>query len=158
MEIFLQTGDVLNFAVRIEEDGEVFYRKAALAAERESTMKLFVRLADEEIGHKKVFQSMLSRLEEYTPTESYSGEYMAYLRDYIDNRAVFTKEKENQFPNLKDALSAINFAMERELDSILYYQEVKQFIVDKQWSAIDNIIAEERKHFALLAEVKRNYQ
>jgi rubrerythrin len=71
---------------------------------------------------------------------------------------VFTKEKENQFPNLKHALSAINFAMERELDSILYYQEVKQFIVDKQWRAIDIIIAEERKHFALLAEVKRNYQ
>ena len=158
MEIFLQAGDVLNFAVRIEEDGEVFYRKAALAAEREAIKKLFLHLADEEIGHKKVFQGMLSKLEECTPTESYSGEYMAYLRDYIDSKVVFTKGKENQFSDLKDTLSAIDFAMERELDSILYYQEVKQFIVDKQWSAIDNIIAEERRHFALLAEVKRNYQ
>lgn len=158
MEIFLQAGDVLNFAVRIEEDGEVFYRKAALVAEGEAVKKLFLRLADEEIGHKKLFQNMLSKLEEYKPTESYGGEYMAYLRDYIDNKAVFTKEKENRFSAVKDTLSAISFAMERELDSILYYQEVKQFIMEKQWWAIDNVIAEERKHFALLAEVKKNYR
>ena len=158
MEIFLQASDILNFAVRIEEDGEVFYRKAASLAGEEATKKLFVRLADEEIGHKRLFQSMLSKLEEYAPTESYSGEYMAYLRDYIDNKVIFTKEREKQFSNLKDTLSAIDFAMERELDSILYYQEARQFIIEKQRSAVDNIIAEERRHFALLAEVKKNYR
>jgi rubrerythrin len=158
MEIFLGARDVLNFAIRIEEDGEVFYRKAALAAEKEPVRKLFARLADEEVGHKKVFQDMLSKLEEYSPTESYSGEYMAYLRDYIDSKIVFTEEKEKQFFAVKSTLSAIDFAMERELDSILYYQEVKQFIMEKQWRIIDGIIVEERKHFAILAEAKENYK
>ena len=37
-------------------------------------------------------------------------------------------------------------------------QEAKQFIVEKEWWAVDNIITEERKHFALLAEVKRSYK
>jgi len=159
MEIFLRAGDVLNFAVRIEEDGEVFYRKAALVAEGAEIKKLFIRLADEEIGHKKIFQNMLSKLEEYTPAESYNGEYMAYLRDYIDDKVVFKKEaKENQFPDVHDTLSAIDFAIQRELDSILYYQELKQSIMEKHRTIVDNIIAEERKHFALLAEVKKNYQ
>jgi rubrerythrin len=159
MEIFLQAADVFNFAVRIEEDGEVFYRKAARAANGEEIKKLFIRLAEEEIGHKKIFEDMLSKLEEYVPTESYSGEYMAYLRDYIDDKVVFTKDaRENQFPEVRDTLSAIDFAMQRELDSILYYQEVKQFIIEKQRQAIDNIIAEERKHFALLAKIRKNYQ
>ena len=159
MEIFLQAADVFNFAVRIEEDGEVFYRKAALAANGEEIKKLFIRLAEEEIGHKKIFEDMLSKLDEYAPVESYSGEYMAYLRDYIDDKVVFTKDaRENQFFEVRDTLSAIDFAMQRELDSILYYQEVKQFIIEKQRPAIDNIIAEERKHFALLAKIRKNYQ
>src|SRR5512140_2549198 len=140
MEIFMQAADVLNFAIRIEEDGEAFYRKAALVAAREAVKELFLRLADEEIGHKKVFQDMLSKLEQYTPTESYGGEYMAYLRDYIDDKVVFTKEKENQFLTAKDTLSAISLAMERELDSVLYYQEAKQFVMEKEWQTIDNII------------------
>ena len=102
---------------------------------------------------------MLSKLEEYTPAESYNGEYMAYLRDYIDDKVVFKKEaKENQFPDVHDTLSAIDFAIQRELDSILYYQELKQSIMEKHRTIVDNIIAEERKHFALLAEVKKNYQ
>jgi rubrerythrin len=158
MEIFLLVGDVLNFAVRIEEDGEAFYRKTALVAEEGEVKKLFLRLADEEVGHKKVFQDMSSKLEEYSPTESYSGEYMAYLRDYIDSKVVFTKEKEKQSSTVNDTPSAIDFAMERELDSILYYQEVKQFIMERQWRIIDGIIAEERKHFAILAEARKNYK
>ncbi len=158
MEIFLQATDVLNFAVRIEEDGESFYRKAALEAKGEAIKELFIHLADEEIEHMKVFQGMLAKIEEYRPTESYGGEYMAYLRDYIDNKIVFTKEAErNRLSAAADALSAIDFAMQRELDSILYYQEVKQFIMERQRGVVDNIIAEERNHFALLAEAKKNY-
>lgn len=102
---------------------------------------------------------MLVKIEEYRPTESYSGEYMAYLRDYIDNKVIFTKEsKEKGFKGVFDAQSAIDFAIQRELDSILYYQEAKQFVAPKQHGQIDKIIEEEQKHFAVLSELKKNYQ
>ena len=159
MEIFLQAADVLNFAVRIEEDGEAFYRKAAVEAKEGAIKKLFVRLADEEVKHKKVFHDMLSKIDEYRPTESYGGEYMAYLRDYLDGKIVFTKEAEkNRLSVGNDALSAIDFAIQRELDSVLYYQELRQFIMERQRGIVDDVIAEERKHFALLAEAKKNYK
>jgi hypothetical protein len=47
--------------------------------------------------------------------------------------------------------------MEREMDSILYYQEVKQFLAEKDRVEIDLIIEEERKHFAKLAEARKKY-
>jgi rubrerythrin len=159
MEIFLQASDIIQFAIRIEEDGEIFYRKAALMMEDKRTGEIFNHLADEEVEHKKIFQDMLAKIGEYRPPESFQGEYLAYLRDYIDNKAVFTKDiKNQQMSDVHDTLSAVSFAMQRELDSILYYQETKQFLSERHYVTIDNIIEEERKHFASLAEIKKTYQ
>lgn len=158
MSIFLQVGDIFRFAMRVEEDGQLFYRRASLMAEDDKTQRLFERLADEEVRHKMVFEEMLSKIEEVRHPESYSGEYMAYLRDYIDNKVVFTKEsKEEGFKDVHDIRSALDFAIRRELDSILYYQEVKQFIPKKSHGQIDKIIEEERSHFSVLSDLKKKY-
>jgi rubrerythrin len=157
MEIFLQASDIIQFAIRIEEDGEIFYRKAALMIGDKVTENIFNHLADEEVEHKKIFQNMFSKIEVYSQPESFQGEYLAYLRDYIDNKAVFTKDVKNQqLFDVHDMMSAVSFAMQRELDSILYYQETKQFLSEKHHEAINRIIKEEMKHFANLAEMKQN--
>ena len=158
MQIF-NPGDVLQFAIRIEEDGEMFYHKAALNAEDKEVRDLFNNLADEEIRHKRVFQEMLSRIEVNPQAESYRGEYGAYLRDYIDGKVVFTRKTGAEASDdTKDALSAIVFAMNREADSILYYHEVKQFVNEKNYVEIDKVIEEERKHFAKLSEAAKKYR
>jgi len=156
MEIFLQAQDIIEFAIRIEENGERFYREAALLAEDGDVKTIFNNLADEEVGHKKTFRDILSKKGELKPTESFQGEYLAYLRDYIDNKAVFTEDfKNNQSSVPGDAVSAVSFAMQRELDSILYYEETKRFVSKKYHEAIDSIIEEERKHFLNLTEIKK---
>jgi len=150
--------DVFHFAIRIEEDGELFYRRASLMVEEKEVSHLFNRLADEEIRHKAIFQNMLSQIGDKRPPESYPGEYLAYLRDYIDNKVVFTKEvKEKQLVQVHDTLSAIDFALQRELDSILYYHETKQFVSDKHHTFIDKIIDEERKHVTILSTIRKKY-
>jgi rubrerythrin len=157
MDIFLKASDIIQFAVRIEEDGEVFYRKTALTTEDEGIKKIFNQLADEESGHKKTFEDMLSKTGEYRPPENFQDEYLSYLRDYIDNKAVFTKDvKSQQLSEVHDILSAVSFAMQRELDSILYYQETRQFVSEKYYGVIDSIIEEERKHFSNLADMKKH--
>ena len=158
MNIF-STGDILQFAVRIEEDGEMFYHKAALNATDKEVRDLFNYLADEEIRHKRIFQEMLSGIETNPQAESFSGEYGAYLRDYVDGKAVFTKDARGEaMSDGLDAASALHFAMGREADSILYYHEAKQFVDEKHYAAIDRIIEEERKHFAKLAEMEKKFK
>lgn len=157
MNIF-STGDILQFAMRIEEDGEMFYHKAALNAEAKETRDFFNTMADEEARHKTVFEEMLKGIDVNPPAESFRGEYAAYLRDYIDGKVVFTKkEKDQVMPDTLDTIGAIRFAMGREVDSILYYHEAKQFIDKKHYAAIDRIIEEERKHFVKLAEMEKKH-
>ena len=157
MKIF-DARDVIQFALRIEEDGEVFYRKAALAAKDKDVRDLFNFLADEEIQHKALFREMFSKMEALQPAEAYDGEYASYLSDYIDGKAVFTKETQQELTSdTKDILSALTFAMQREADSILYYHEAKRFTGEKYYNIIDKIITEERKHFSKLSELRKKY-
>ncbi len=95
---------------------------------------------------------MLSKIEEYEPFESYPGEYFSYLRAYADN-IIFTPQRmEEEMKKITDAASALKFAIGRELDSILYYQEVKNLVPKNQRNIVDKIIEEERKHFMKLTK------
>jgi rubrerythrin len=155
MAIF-EAKEIFKFAIRIEENGEKFYRFASNLTDDEETKKIFNYLADEEVEHKKTFTRLLSGITKDVSFENYSDEYFDYLRCYIDN-VIFTEEQlKKQQSEVKDVLSAIRFAMQKELDSVLYYHEVEKFVSSNQKSLIEEIISEERKHYAKLSDMKKN--
>lgn len=154
MAIF-EAKEIFKFAIRIEENGEKFYRFASNLVEDDETKKIFSYLADEEIKHKEIFIGLLSGITKDVSFDNYSDEYFDYLRYYIDN-IIFTEEQlKVQEKEVKDVSSAVKFAMQRELDSILYYHEVEKFVSEDKKSLIEKIIAEERKHYAKLSEMKK---
>jgi rubrerythrin len=164
MKVF-NSHDVLQFAIRVEENGELFYREAARITGDHGAKAIFSRLAIEETGHKKIFEEMQGDLGDFRPAESYEGEYLAYLQGYIDGRVIFKgrltgsgdDSKDLPIAGVLDTRSALDFAIQREVDSIVYYQEVKVFVPEKHHKVVDGIVNEERRHFTLLSEIRRNY-
>ena len=146
--------EVLQFAIKIEENGYDFYNKVAEANEDEKIKNLFVFLADEEVKHKETFETMLPEIEKYEPTEAYPPEYFEYLRAYADN-IIFKKGVEKELSGGLEPASAVDFGMIIEVDSIAYYNEIKNFVPEEQKRMIDKIISEERKHFLKLSELKK---
>jgi rubrerythrin len=150
--------DIVEVAIRIEENGINFYKFAEQIAKQEEAKNLFAHLAQAEVAHKKTFEGIFAKMEKYDPPEQYAGEYSAYLRNYVDNNLIFTKEiMDQQLANVKDTVAAFDFAMQRELDSILYYHEIKNLVPAAQHEAIEKIIEEERKHYAALVDMKKRY-
>jgi len=155
MAISFDINDILKVAIKIEENGEKFYHYAEDITKNKDMKKVFKHLADEETNHKKIFKDMLSKIDKSESLEDYPEEYVTYLRTYVD-KVIFTKQaKEKDFSAVKDTLSAINFAIQRELDSILYYQEMKNLIHRSREIMIERIIDEERKHFLKLQQIKK---
>jgi len=137
MSVFAAS-DIVEVAIRIEENGVNFYKFAGQIAKKEDEKKLF------------------AGMEKSNLTESYEGEFGAYLRSYVDNNLIFTKEiMDKQLSNIKDTAAALDFAIQRELDSILYYHEIKKLVPAAQHDAIEKIIEEERKHFLSLTGMKK---
>ena len=157
MQVF-EASDIVEVAIRIEENGINFYKFAEQIAKQEEAKKLFAHLAEAEVAHKKTFEKIFANMDKNNPPESYAGEYSAYLRAYVDNNIIFTKEAmDKELSSIKDTIAAFDFAMQRELDSILYYHEIKNLVPAAQHEAIEKIIEEERKHYAALVDMKKRY-
>lgn len=158
MQVFAAS-DIMEVAIRIEENGINFYNFAMQIAKQQDAKDLFAKLAEAEGAHKRTFEKFFAGMEKYNLPEQYEGEYSAYLRMYVDNNLIFTKEvMDRQLAKVTDTIGAFEFAMQRELDSILYYHEIKKLVPEAQHEAIDKIIEEERKHYSSLAEVKKRYE
>lgn len=157
MSVF-KGSDIVEFAVRIEENGENFYRYAIQLAKDEDTKKIFQNLAEAEAHHKKTFGKIFAVMEKSNPPETYDGEYAAYLHNYVDGNIIFKKDvMEAELAKVKDVLSAIDFAIRRELESILYYHEIKRLVPASEHGVIEEVIEEERKHFKGLSNLRTRY-
>ena len=155
MSNIFNASEIYQFAIRIEENGEKFYRKMAKKLDEPKVKELFTLLADDEVVHKKTFKEMLSQIENYEPPESYPGEYFEYLRAYVDNVLFSINKFDEDVEKIHNALEAIQFAIDKELDSVLYYQEIRNVVNTHQKKLIENIIEEERQHVVKLSEIKR---
>jgi rubrerythrin len=151
-----KASEILKVAMRIEENGEKLYRHAKTLTEDPKTKDLFGFLAGEEVKHKKTFEEMASKLDSYEPPETYPGEYLAYLKAYADNIVFPPDEMEEELEDLYDIDDVIEFAMQREIESILYYIETKAVVPASHGDAIEKIVAEERKHYLKLVEVRKS--
>ncbi|OGP91338.1 MAG: hypothetical protein A2031_04110 [Deltaproteobacteria bacterium RBG_19FT_COMBO_43_11] len=150
--------DIVEVAIRIEENGVNFYKFAEQIAKQQEAKELFAHLAQEEVKHKKIFEEIFAKMEKSNPPESYEGEFSAYLRSYVDNNIIFTKEAmDKELAKVTDTIAAFDFAIRRELDSILYYHEIKKLVPAAQHGTIEQIIEEERKHFSKLTEMKKRF-
>jgi rubrerythrin len=153
MNVF-DASEVVQFATRIEENGERFYRHVAEKAAEQNVKSLFTYLADAEVVHKKVFGDMASQIRTYEPVESYPGEYFAYLRAFVDGVLFNEDEMGKQMGDVVDIVSAIDFGIRKELQSIQYYEEMKKFVPNTQHNVLERVINEERKHFVDLTVLR----
>jgi rubrerythrin len=153
MSVF-EPSEIFQFAIRIEINGEKFYHQMSEKFNDPKLKELFSFLADEETKHKRIYEEMVTKVEKYEPFESYPGEYFEYLRAYADKIVFDEKNFDEQQKKITDPVSAINTAMDNEVASILYYQEMKRFVPENQRGSIDKIIDEERRHFVTLSNIR----
>ena len=155
MALMFDPREVFEIAVRIEENGERFYREMMKKIDDEGVQELFSFLADEEVKHRQFYRSVLEKAEPFEPEENYPGEYFDYLHSYASG-VIFNQETfEKKLKEIGDAASALDFAIGVEWDSIHFYQELKGLVPASRRDSLDRIVAEERRHFVKLTKLKK---
>jgi rubrerythrin len=154
MSIF-NAREMFEFAIRIEENGEKFYRKMAGKFDDKGVKELFINLANAEIEHKKIFQNMSSVLGDFNPPKEYKDDFYSYLDAYTSNLIFSFDNFEEEISKIEDLESAFSYAIDIEMNSILYYQEIKNLVTQDQHDIIEKIIDEERRHFITLSEKRK---
>lgn len=155
--------EIFKIAMRIEENGAAFYRKAAdLQADAENK-KLLLQLAVMEDGHKASFQKMGKDVTEAQKAEQVfdpNGEGAQYLAAMVDSHGGEGSPSAADKLTGKESMEEIlTTAIGLEKESILFYLGIKDLVPPKLGrDKVDAIINEERKHViqlnTLLGKIK----
>ena len=147
--------EVFKVAIRIEENGAQFYRKAAEFQSDEENRKALEKLAAMEDTHKATFERMkqdLSAAEKTSTVFDPNNEASQYLAAMADTHGGEGSPAAADRLTGKESIGDIvDIALDLEKESILFYLGLKE-LVPPQYGQdrLDKIIEEERRHIVQL--------
>lgn len=154
--------EILDMAIRIEENGVKYYNDAAKAAKSKDLKDLFKALADEEGSHIRAFNELKSLLHGDEFAEAgpypYGDEASLYLSAIADTE-VFTGTEKGKGKELAsqvhDGVDVLRVAIDMEKDSLLFYYELARMIRDKDRPVVENLIEQEKSHVRKLTDAMK---
>ncbi|MFW6082664.1 MAG: ferritin-like domain-containing protein [Chloroflexota bacterium] len=144
----------LDMAVKLEENGEAFYRAAAETRSENELQELFEDLAGRERSHRQVFERMAAEVEEAPePPPAEVGDYASFLEVAL-NHAVFSGPDKalSIAEEAEDRTAVLRAAMGFEKDTLLFYYDLREMVGEKDRDVVSDIIREEKQHLQRLAK------
>ena len=156
MAVFFSGSELLEIAKGIERNGMAFYQALADKTGKRDVKDIYTYLAREEKKHLDTFQGMSDSLGQVRPPETYTDEYMLYLKSLVDS-AVFSNvvDAQQKAGKMSDEIEALNTGIQAEKDSILFYMELQNLVRERDCKVVLNIVDEEKKHLRQLSELKK---
>lgn len=139
--------EIVEIAVRIEENGFAFYTEGAQAiTDNQKIKNLFTDLAKKETHHVAVFRNLLSKWESES-LEFSAEEFDSYLQ-HVANTHIFHKKDSGiaMAKTIKNAKHALEIAYKFETDSVEFYTEMLKRTESDAVQLIKRIIDEEKEH------------
>ena len=154
MAVFFSGSELLEIAIGIERNGMAFYQALADKTGNMDVKSTYNYLAGEEKKHLDTFQGMLDSLGQVKPPETYTEEYMLYLKSLVDS-AVFSNvtEAQQKAAKISNEVEALDTGIRAEKDSILFYIELQNLVRERDRKVVLNIVDEEKKHLRQLSEL-----
>lgn len=149
--------EVIEMAIRTEENGQKFYAEHAESATEERVQSLFAHLADEEEKHIADFRKLYDIVRETGETifGNYE-EFRAYMESFADSKFLtdFTREAASLQGSGK-VVEILDFAIGFEKETLLFYYGLLDFISEKGKPVVKDIIEQEKRHIMELGAIKK---
>jgi len=141
--------EIVEIAVRIEENGHAFYSLAAdMFRKPNETRGLFLDLASKELVHIAIFQKLAEKFE----PENYDfskEEASGYITNLADTHIFGKKDSGIDLAKkVKSPKEALEAALRFENDSVDFYTELAKRTHSDSQRLIQQIIDEEKEHAA----------
>jgi rubrerythrin len=143
--------EILDIAIRIEENGEQFYRKAMARSSDQSLREMLFWLSEQEKHHRDFFIEMKTCLNEE------SGEHWAEQLSGVTLKSAMGEHlfslDEVDVDSIRDVRGLIEIALGLEEDTVMFYEIIASFVTEPNvHQKLKAIINEEQKHMELFRE------
>jgi len=159
MEKFFSGCEVVELGIQIEENGRDFYTELAARTGDAEAKSVFSFLAGQEENHIATFNQIFKSTCDHNPEGAYNEEYFAYM-NALASQYVFTREGAGGdiAAKVKSTEEGLDLGIKFERDSILFYQEMKNYVPEKDRKLIDGLIGEEKEHLNKLCDFRGGCQ
>ena len=150
-ELF-KAAEIVEMAIQEERNGVAYYEALAEKTTDPALKDFAKRMAGEERRHEQEFTEMRDQLGAYVASETYGGEYLAYVQALVGDR--FLPDEQAALDSVKSAASdreVLTTALRFEKETLLFFSEIKQFVPSRHGEVISKLIDEERKHITDLS-------
>jgi rubrerythrin len=139
--------DVFDFAMKLEQDGEAYYRKLAAEANNSGLTTILTFLADEEVKHYNIFK----KLKDGTSAELPENTLLADVKNIFQ-----TLSEKNEGPFQFDASQPQFYrkAQDLEKQTEMFYRDKAEDTDNEAEKALMTKIAdEEKRHYFILEHI-----
>lgn len=145
--MYYSAQEIVNIAVRIEENGNEFYTLAAKMIPVNNDLKgLFTDLAEKEVMHIAVFQKLAEKFDadSFDFEQPDDSEYVGHIAD----SHIFGKPEAGKklAATLQTPREALQIAYKFENDSVSFYTELLKYTRSDSKAIVQQIIDEEKEH------------
>lgn len=158
MSNVFNAAEIADMGIEKEKKRRDFYGLVAKNFKDKEMNSLFSRLRDWEDEHIKKFTTIRDEIKDTEITESYQGEFEAYIRAMVDDRLYSEVSPSGFAKNVKNPIDAIKYGIGFEKDAILFFNELIQFMAAHNKDKVEKLINEEKQHIIYLTELKRKYE
>ena len=143
--------EIIDIAIKIEKNGESFYRDAMEKISNPELKPVLLFLADQEHEHAQWFEKLKHKTKKTGSEQKVAEISEAMLQSLIGDQKFSLDDAE--LSELDTVQSLLELAIEVEKDTIVFYQMLQAFIEDSDTlDGLNEIIAEENRHIELLKE------
>jgi len=156
MPDLFSASELINIAIREEANGAAFYRALAERTNSNALKEFALRTAAMEDEHAAKFRKLLKDVGSHQPVgESYDGEYMEYVAYLVEGRIFPMGEDATKMAKaMKTDRQAVEAAAEMEKNTLLLYQELLNFVPERDRALLKGIMDEERMHLLQFTRFK----
>ena len=146
--------EILDMAIRLEKNGEAFYRDAIEKISSASLRSFLQMLADEEVKHRDWFEAKKAAFQSERGDPLFDPIGSRILDDIIGEQTFSLGEAD--MSQWSDEQSLFQTAIEFERDTILFFEMIQALVGhDEESVELKEIIEEEYRHIDLLRRCGR---
>ena len=140
--------EVYDLGIRIERNGEKFYRDALKEAWSKPIAGMLKCLAEEEVKHVDFFVKRMDALKQKRENPFLDEMGTSMLKDILGNQTFSLSD--TGVSKIESVEELVALAIEFEKDTILFYEMIGSFMTDAEARReLEEIIKEEERHVRL---------
>jgi len=146
--------NVFDYALKMELDGERYYREQALKTQYEELKVVLEGMAEDELRHYKIIQALQNQKIDYVPKSEEMKKKIQNVFEQAENQPFIPKDQDSIAKLRDEQVDVYRAALLKEEESVQLYKKMQETAEQQaEKSVLERLMQEEEKHLEVLENI-----